>query len=410
MRENLNMSGTADRETNVGRESNVGWHESVLPNGFAKRPRSSVTDTNDNPAGLAAEVNELETTPEHYNLIAGDPMVVGWTRSYDDPNVVALRERLDRENGIPDLELVEPVDIDRAVELFDRDGFVVVRDALDPALLERMRTAVDRVVDRLLEVDPDNSVGGGAGGLPHRYSFGSSSATRHMLHVPEWCELVDLATTTPILTAIFGSPNYLLGGGGGDMALPGAIEYQGLHSDNIWEELPDRSGRVGVRDLPVPVVTINFPMVDFTRVNGPVRQIPGTQNSHDPIPSLAAEPDWMKLSTVCPVPAGSAIIRDNRTWHGGTPNLSRDVRAMPNMEYFAPWFRSEGVIRSMPYERWQALSAHGRRIARHVMLGAGEQLIGEGFIHPRRAEREAFRAKQLEALGKAKMQEYKARS
>ena len=64
----------------------------------------------------------------------------------------------------------------------------------------------------------------------------------------------------------------------------------------------------------------------------------------------------------------------------------------------------------MPYERWQALSPHGRRIARHVMLGAVEQLIGEGFIHPRRAEREAFRAKQLEALGKAKMQEYKARS
>ena len=227
MRENPNMSGIADRQTNVGRESNVGWHESVPPNGFAKRPRSAVTDTNDNPAGLAAEANELETTPEHYNLVAGDPTVSGWTRRYDDPNVVALRERLDRENGIPDLELVEPADVDRAVELFDRDGFVAVRDALDPSMLERMRMAVDRAVERLLEVDPDNSVGGGAGGLPHRYSFGSSSATRHMLHVPEWCELVDLATTTPILTAIFGSPSYLLGGGGGDMALPGAIEYQG---------------------------------------------------------------------------------------------------------------------------------------------------------------------------------------
>ena len=147
MRENPNMSGTADRQTNVGRESNVGWHESVPPNGFAKRPRSSVTDTNDNPAGLAAEANELETTPEHYNLVAGDPTVSGWTRRYDDPNVVALRERLDRENGIPDLELVEPADVDRAVELFDRDGFVAVRDALDPSMLERMRMAVDRAVE-----------------------------------------------------------------------------------------------------------------------------------------------------------------------------------------------------------------------------------------------------------------------
>jgi hypothetical protein len=410
MRENPNMSGTADRQTNVGRESKVGWHEAVPPNGFVKRPRSSVSDTNDNPAGLAAVANELETTPEHYNLVAGDPTVVGWTRSYDDPNVVALRERLDHENGIPDLELVESADVDRAVELFDRDGFVAVGDALDSALLERMRAAVDRVVDRLIEVDPDNSVGGGAGGLPHRYSFGSSSATRHMLHVPEWCELVDLPTTTPILTAIFGSPNYLLGGGGGDMALPGAIEYQGLHSDNLWEELPDRSGRVSVRDLPVPVVTINFPMIDFTRLNGPVRQVPGTQNSREPIPSLAAEPGWMKLSTVCPVPAGSAIIRDNRTWHGGTPNLSRDVRAMPNIEYFAPWFRSEGVIRSMPFKRWQELSPHGRRISRHVMLGAGERLIGEGFIHPKRAEREAFRAQQLEELGTEQAQEYLERA
>ena len=83
---------------------------------------------------------------------------------------------------------------------------------------------------------------------------------------------------------------------------------------------------------------------------------------------------------------------------------------MPNMEYFAPWFRSEGVIRSMPYERWQELSPHGRRISRYVMLGAGEQLIGEGFIHPKRAEREAFRAKQLAELGTAEMQEYKERS
>jgi hypothetical protein len=37
-----------------------------------------------------------------------------------------------------------------------------------------------------------------------------------------------------------------------------------------------------------------------------------------------------------------------RCWHGGTPNLSREVRAMPNVEYMAPWFRSEALIRSMP--------------------------------------------------------------
>ena len=100
---------------------------------------------------------------------------------------------------------------------------------------------------------------------------------------------------------------------------PGAIEYQGLHSDNVWSELHDPTGRVSTRELPVPAVTINFPMVDLTPENGPTRQIPGTQNSRNPIPNLADEPEWMKLSTVCPAPAGSGIFRDLRAWHGGTP-------------------------------------------------------------------------------------------
>ena len=221
---------------------------------------------------------------------------------------------------------------------------------MQPDQLERLRAAAAEVIETLFAADPEGAVGGGAGGLPHRYSFGATSATRHMFHRPEWCELLDMPTTTPILTAIFGSPNYIVYGCGGDLALPGAIEYQGLHSDNVWSELHDPVGGVTMRDLPVPSVHINFPLVDLTPENGPIRQIPGTHRSRAPIPRLADEPEWMRLSTVCPLPAGSAIFRDARCWHGGTPNLSREVRAMPNVEYFAPWFRSEALIRSMSYD------------------------------------------------------------
>jgi hypothetical protein len=107
----------------------------------------------------------------------------------------------------------------------------------------------------------------------------------------------------------------------------------------------------------------------------------------------------MKLSTLCPVPAAAAIVRDNRTWHGGTPNLSDHVRALPNIEYYAPWFRSEGIHRSMPYERWLELSEHGKRISRYVMCGPGETVVGAGFTHPREAERLAFIEQQLVELG-----------
>ena len=35
---------------------------------------------------------------------------------------------------------------------------------------------------------------------------------------------------------------------------------------------------------------------DFTKLNGPTRQIPGTHTSQAPIPTPEHEPDWMRLS------------------------------------------------------------------------------------------------------------------
>lgn len=388
----------------------LGWNAAVPPNGHANRA-AATSSSNDNPLGLATPVGdvEIETTPEHRNLVKGDPRCATWTRAYDDPDVVALRERLRERNGITGLEVVTSDEVERAVALFHRDGFVAVRNALDPQQLAALRHGADEVITALTTADPDGEVGGGAGGLPHRYSFGGTSAARHMFHRPEWCQLIDLATTTPILSAIFGSTDYIVYGAGGDLALPGAIEYQGLHSDNVWTELHDPVGGLTMRDLPVPVVHINFPLVDLTPENGPIRQIPGTHRSRAPIPTLADEPEWMRLSTVCPLPAGSAIIRDARCWHGGTPNLSRQVRAMPNVEFMAPWFRSEALIRSMPFERWETLSPHGQRLSRYIVCDPGEPVVGAGFSHPRRAERERHRDRQLEDMGPTSAEVYTRR-
>ena len=50
-------------------------------------------------------------------------------------------------------------------------------------------------------------------------------------------------------------------------------------------------------------------------------QVPRTQQSKALLPALADEPEWMRLATVAPVPAGAAIFRDYRNWHGSTANL-----------------------------------------------------------------------------------------
>ncbi len=329
-------------------------------------------------------------------------------RVYDDPEVVALREHLRRHNGIHGLEIVDPGDLARAARIFRRDGFVVVRDLLDPPHLERIRAGCARVLDDILAIP-------GFGGrkyvtetqrLPHRYSFGTSSASRHLMHDAAWTQLIDLPTTTPILTEIFGTADYLVRGGGGDVCLPGAIEYQHLHSDQkdplvlppgrvrqaaaLGVELRTRPGTdeldLATQRLVVerttPFVTINFLLDEMTFENGPIRQIPGTHAAQSSPPLPADEPEWMRLSTLVGAPAGAGVFRDIRAWHGGTPNLTRDVRAMPNIEYVAPWLEPFAFTQCMPHEIWTQLSPHAQRICRLIVCEPGVWPRGAGVMHP----------------------------
>ena len=166
-----------------------------------------------------------------------DPETQGWTRRYDDPNVVARREELKANAGIPDLPVIDgkkcaagdAAEIARAVEVFERDGFCAMSDALNPEQLAFMQGGVDRTMAEEFIAD-DPHMGGrytGRWGLePGRYSFGSV----RQLHKKEWCMLIDLPTTTPVLRAMFKSADqdddYYCWGAGGDVSLAGSVEYQ----------------------------------------------------------------------------------------------------------------------------------------------------------------------------------------
>lgn len=338
---------------------------------------------------------------------SGDPTAPK-RRAYDDPEVCRLREHLRANNGLKGLEIVAPNDVERAARIFFRDGFVVVRDLLDPQQLARFRDGSARVLRDILSLrgHDGRKYITETGRLPHRYSYGTASASRQLLHDPVWASMIDLPTTTPILEAIFGSRDYSVVGAGGDLSLPGAMEYQVLHSDlpERFEMPAERIAQARAMGLPLrnventdvldarstqlvvertpPVVTINFLMCDLTAENGPIRQIPATQGRADLPPSQEQEPMWMRLSTLVGAPAGAGVFRDNRAWHGATPNLSREVRAMPNAEYGAPWVMGRGYARTMPHEIWETLSEHARHIARYVKAEPGVWPAGAGAMHP----------------------------
>ncbi|MDH3643128.1 MAG: phytanoyl-CoA dioxygenase family protein [Gammaproteobacteria bacterium] len=334
-------------------------------------------------------------------------------RVYDDAEVQALREYLRKHNGIHGLEICSPDEVDRAARIFRRDGFVVVRDLLNAEQVNRWRLGCARILKALLEIPglDGRKYVTETGRLPHRYSFGTSSACRQLVHDPDWATMIDLPTTTPILEKIFGSADYLCWGGGGDVCLPGAIEYQHLHgdireghqlpaarlrqaevlgielrTDEGSEELTLRTRRMVIERTP-PLVTVNFLMSDLSWENGPIRQIPGTHASAQNPPTLEDEPEWMRLSTLVGARAGAGVIRDNRAWHGATPNLSKEIRALPNIEYVPPWFPRESLAEVMPHELWSSLSTHGQRICRFIKTEPGAQPPGAGVMHPLASKR-----------------------
>lgn len=286
---------------------------------------------------------------------------------------------LEENNGIRNLEIKQPADVQGIVDVFRRDGFVLVSDVLNQEQIKFLAEGCAEVIDEILDLDKDNRGNRGTG----RYSFGGSSLTRSQLHRPAWQMLLEIPQIWTLLDALFESPNYILRAASGDFCLPGTKEYQPLHSDvgewkvtgkSPFSSYHDPGSQISMRDLPCPYICVNFLPQDVTRLNGPTRQIPGTQNSRASIPSLEEEPEWMRLSTVCPAPAGSIMIRDVRAWHGGTPNLSDKVRSIPNLEFYAPWFR-EPMVPGIDHQDFQKLSERAQSLTRHLVADSSETLI-----------------------------------
>ena len=88
----------------------------------------------------------------------------------------------------------------------------------------------------------------------------------------------------------------------------------------------------------------------------------------------------MRLSTVCPAPAGGILLRDVRAWHGGTPNLSDATRSIPNLEFYAPWFR-EPMVPGISYKDYKKLSGHAQKLARFCVADSNEELITGATLH-----------------------------
>ncbi|MSR84266.1 MAG: hypothetical protein EXS58_15310 [Candidatus Latescibacteria bacterium] len=115
-----------------------------------------------------------------------------------------------------------------------------------------------------------------------------------------------------------------------------------------------------------PLISVNLLLVDFKKINGATRFVPGTQRSRAAIPALEDEPEWMRGSILC-APAGTVVIRDVRCWHGGTANRSDEVRAMLDVLYLAPWFRLPNQKTILPKVVYKTFSPRAKALCRFIV-------------------------------------------
>ena len=73
---------------------------------------------------------------------------IGWKDlAASDPRVGQLREYLQVNNGVEGLEIVSPKDVEQAVKLFHRDGYVVVADVLNDEQIDFSRNEYFSILD-----------------------------------------------------------------------------------------------------------------------------------------------------------------------------------------------------------------------------------------------------------------------
>ena len=173
------------------------------------------------------------------------------------------------------------------------NGYVVVRDALDSAHVDRLRAAFEGAEQR--------------------------DGTQH---VPLFDE--SLATHRAVLDAgrvVFDGANFRVRDMHGRNPLPG-FGQQGLHTD--WKHR--------TRGEPFMVMTAIWMLDDFTIENGATRVVPGSHKIMAPLAKSLAQPlAHHEREVVITGRAGSVLIFNGHLWHSGRKNDSRGPRRCVQM-------------------------------------------------------------------------------
>lgn len=243
-------------------------------------------------------------------------------------------------------------------------GYVILEGVLPQAWVEEMRVAFDTELKRVTagkEGEVEKSKGHYGTSAPLRLPFLDPVA-------------IENPFALQIMEAVMGTDIFSYLPYGCNTAWPGS-GVQHIHRD---------TGHLFVGTsyvLPVAMVVVNIPLVDFTVENGCTEVWPGSHLIADPDPAAALD-----LYHVCTeeraaqipsarvlMPAGSVVVRDMRAWHRGMPNHTQTIRTMLALVYFRQFYNICHLKYGNPVPRstWEQLSERTQRLYRYTPVAEG---------------------------------------
>ena len=210
--------------------------------------------------------------------------------------------------------------LEDVLALMRRDGYVLMEDALSPALI----AALTGPYDRLLAEHPPKP-----------------GATR--VEVPRIIErdpafeiLMDLPTTFPIARGMIGADVELASSGELDFKLPRTPAYIAWHNDFQW-----------MADVPYPHqnfwIRCTYFLGDVREDTGPFTLLPGSHLADRACPPEMNEPGGQPKVIPGQIgitgPAGSCLINNTEIWHTNSPLTGDNPRRLIMMLYKHAWMK-----------------------------------------------------------------------
>lgn len=213
---------------------------------------------------------------------------------------------------------------------FERDGFLVVPNALDPEMLARVREACDRFAAPFLNKFD----------IQDKPWYNDLDFRPGLLEDDALRELVAYSTTVPLLVQLL-SPNIHLHSTALTYKRPENPDFpqwrRGWHRDI---RIPRDLGHV---NLPMVGIKICYCLSDFdTPDSGMTIMARGSHLRQEPlyIPEDGIDPPDLECCDV-PLKAGDALIFENRIFHTATPNRTDQVARRLIYGYSYRWMKPE---------------------------------------------------------------------